>query len=91
MRPPETIVRAMGVSDIVTLIVMVPMGRNPFDRITLNCKNSPHGEKALEPFVCFETFMGELSMVRHGNSEAIEKIAKSEKFQHTCALCERSC
>lgn len=80
----------MRVGNVLALIVMMSVVRNPFDRMTLNSENSPEGKDMLEPFVCLKALMCELSMIRHCNTEAIKKIAECEKFKHSCAIGEWS-
>jgi len=86
--PPETIVRAVRVGNIITLVVMMPVVRNPLDRMSLNSKDSPESKDVLKPLVCLETLVSELSMERHCNAEAIEKVAEGKKFEHACAVGE---
>ena len=80
----------MRVGNVLALIVMMSVVRNPFDRMTLNSENSPEGEEVLEPFVCLKALMRELSMIRHCYTEAIKKIAECEKFKHSSAIGEWS-
>ena len=78
----------MRVGNVVALIMVMSVVGNPLDWVALHTKNAPECEDVLKPLVCFETLVSKLSVVRHCDAEAVEKIAECEQLQHVGAVSE---
>ena len=78
----------MRVGNVVALIMVMSVVGNPLNWMALHTENAPEREDVLEPLVCFEALVGELSVVRHCDAEAVEKIAECEQLQHVGAVSE---
>jgi len=63
MGPEEAIVWTVGVSFLVTVLVMMSVSRNPFHWTSLHSQNTTSGKKVFNPFRGVKTFVGELSVV----------------------------
>lgn len=63
--------------------VMVPMGRNPFDGISLNGDDAAVSEGVFEPFGCGEGTVRELTMERESDAEtATDKVGAEKEAYH---------
>ena len=75
VRPPETIIWTMWICFLITVRMVMPMSRAPFNWIALNSKNSNESKSILYPFWTLEASVGQLSMIREGDTLANNHIA----------------
>ena len=77
--PPGSIVRSVGVTFLVGVLMMDAVGGYPEDRTAFKCEASAHGDEVLDPLGSAIAAMGEQAVVGHADADVDREEVSDDK------------